>query len=61
MIPNREKCYYIVLKEIISSIKWKKVKNDSTFNYFNCLHWFRTKNKLDLLKNVCNNIYLLML
>ena len=42
-------------KEAISIIKRNCIKNNGDFYCLNCLHSFRTKNKLESHKRVCEN------
>ena len=49
MIPNEEKWHYLAVKRGITS------KNDGDFYCLNCLHSFRTKNRLESHKKVCEN------
>ena len=52
MIPNRERWPYIAVGKKISSIK-KMSKHLRDFYYFNCLHSFGTKSKLEAHRKVC--------
>ena len=42
-------------KKIISIFKGNYIKNNGNFYCLNCLHSFRTKNKLESHKRVCEN------
>ena len=50
MISNRMKMALSCSKNIISIIKRNNTKNNVDFYCLNCLHSFRTKNKLELHK-----------
>ena len=56
MIPNGEGWHYLAaIKETIDIIKRNNIKRNGDFYCLNCLHSFRTKNRLELLKKVCEN------
>ena len=48
MIPNEEKedWYYLVVKKVSDLLRGKTSKNHRDFYCLNCLHSFRTDNKL---------------
>ena len=54
MIPNRETWRYIAVEKKINSIK-KMSKHLGDFYYFNCLHSFGTKSKLEPHRKVCEH------
>ena len=47
MIPNGEKWHYLAVKKLSALLRTITSKNNGDFYYLNCLHSFRTKNKLD--------------
>ena len=55
MIPNGEKWHYLAVKKLSALLRTITSKNNGDFYYLNCLHSFRTKNKLDSHKKVCDN------
>ena len=55
MILNGEESYYLAGKELTSLFRRITWKNYSGFYCLNWLNFFRTKNKLELLKKVCGN------
>ena len=50
MIPNGERWYYLAVKRLSVLMRGIKSTNNSNFYCLNCLHSFRTKNKLELHK-----------
>ena len=50
---NREKWYYLTVKELSALLRGITSKNSGDFYCLNCLHSFRTKNKLEFHKRVC--------
>ena len=55
MITDNKKWHYLTVKKL-SALFWGKTsKNYGDFYCLNCLHSFRTKNKLKVHKNVCKN------
>ena len=55
MITSNEKWHYLAVK-ILSALFCKiTLKHDTDFHCLNCLHLFRTKNKLKEQENVCKN------
>ena len=48
MIPNKEKkgWYYLAVEQLSALLKETTSKHDGDFYYLNCLHSFRTENKL---------------
>ena len=55
MIPNGEGQRYIAVKQIPRLLKGVTSKHHGDFYCLNCLHSFRTKNKLESNKQVCGN------
>ena len=55
MIPNGEKWHYLAVKKLSALLRGKTSKNYGDFYCLNCLHSFRTKNKLESPKIVCEN------
>ena len=55
MIPNEEKesKHYLAVRKL--SALWKKIKSKHDVNFYqlNCLHSFRTENKLKSHEKVC--------
>ena len=46
MIPNEEKWHYLAVKKLSALLRGITSKNNGDFYCLNCLHSFRTKNKL---------------
>ena len=57
MIPNREKWHYLPVKKLSALLRRITSKHFGDFYCMNCLHSFRTKNKLESHKRVCANKY----
>ena len=55
MITDGIKWHYLFLKKLSAVFKGVTSKHDRDFYCFNCLHSFRTKNKLKKHKSVCKN------
>ena len=56
MISNREKLWhYLVVKKLSALLTGITSKNNGDFYCLSCLHYFTTKNKLELHKGVCEN------
>ena len=55
MIPNGEKWHYLAVKELSALLRGITSKHYGDFYCLNCLHSFRTKNKLESHKRVCEN------
>ena len=55
MIPNGDGWHCLVVKKLSALLKGIASKHKVDFYFFNCLHSFRTKNKLESHKNVCEN------
>ena len=55
MISSNEKRHYLDVKKLSALSKEITSKNNDAFYCLNCLYYFRTKNKLELHKRVCEN------
>ena len=55
MISNGEVWYYIAGKKLSALLREITSENNGDFYCLNSLHSFRTKNKLDWHKKVCEN------
>ena len=55
MITDIEKLYYLVAKKFSALFSKITPKHDGKFYNSNCLHSFRTENKLKEHENVCRN------
>ena len=57
MIPNMEKegCHYLAVKKIFTLLRGITSKHNGDFYCFNCLHTFRTENKLKSHEKLCKN------
>ena len=65
MIPNgkgresksegRQRWHYLAVKKLSALVRGITPKNNAEFYFLNCLHSFRTKNKLESDKKVCAN------
>ena len=55
MIPNREKWHYLPVKKLSALLRRITSKHYGDFYCMNCLHSFRTKNRLESHKRVCAN------
>ena len=55
MVFNGDKWYYLAVKKL--SALWRSIesKHYSGFNCLNCLHYFRTKKKLESNKKACES------
>ena len=53
MITNGKKWYYLAVKELPVLLRGVTSKHDGDFHCLNCLHSFRTENKLKKHENVC--------
>ena len=61
MIPNGEGCHYLAVKNLFALLRGITSKYDGNFSCLNCLHFFRTKNKLKSHKKVCGKNTFMML
>ena len=55
MITDSEKWHYLVVKKISGLLKGITSTHEKDFYCLNCLHSYRTKNKLELHKKICEN------
>ena len=55
MNPNGEVWHYLAVKKLSALLKGMPSKNNGEFYCLNCLHYFRTKTKLESHKKVCEN------
>ena len=55
MIPNGEELHYLPVKTLSALLRGITSKNNSNVYCVNCLHSFRTKNKFESHKKVCEN------
>ena len=57
MIPNKEKGWghYLAVKKLSTLLRRVTSKHRGNFYYLNCLHSFRTQNKLKSHEKVCKN------
>ena len=53
MISHEEKSHYLALKKSSALLREITSKNNGDFYCLNCIHSFRTKNKLDSPKKAC--------
>ena len=53
MVPNGKKWHFLAVKKLSALLREITSKHYSDFYCRNCIHSFRTKNKLELHKNVC--------
>ena len=56
MIPNDEGCHYLAVKKLSTLLKGITSTQKRNFCCLNCLYSFRTKNKHESNKRVCENI-----
>ena len=57
LFPNEEKesCHYLAVKELSTLLREITSKHHGDIYSFNCLHSFRTENKLKSHEKVCKN------
>ena len=55
MISNGGKWHYLPVKQLSTLLREITSKNNKNFYCLICLHFFRTKSKLESHKNVCEN------
>ena len=57
MIPNKEKkgWHYLAVKKLSTLLRGLTSKHQEDFYCLNCLHSFRTENKLKSREKVCKN------
>ena len=53
MIPNGERLHYHVVRKLSALLRGTTSTNNGNFDCLNCLHSFRTKNKLASHIEVC--------
>ena len=53
MITDNKKMHYLVVKSLSALFRGKNSKNNGDFYCLNCLHSYRTKNKLSKHENIC--------
>ena len=56
MIRNEKSWHYLRVTKLSVLLRRITSKNNDDFCYLNCLHFFRTENKLKSYENVCKNI-----
>ena len=55
MVSNREGWHYLAVKKLSALLRWVTSKHDGDFCCPNYIHSFRSKNKLESQKKVCEN------
>ena len=55
MISNGENWHYLTVKDLSGLLRGITSNHDGGFYYLNCFHSYRTKNKLEAHKKVCEN------
>ena len=55
MISNGENWHYLVVKNLPRLLKGITSNHKEDFYCLNCFHWYRTKNKLEAHKKICEN------
>ena len=55
MITDREKWHYLVVKNLSGLLKGITSTHEKDFYCLNCFHSYRTKNKLESHKKICEN------
>ena len=53
MISNSENWYYLIVKNLSRLLRGITSNHDGDFSCLNCFHSYRTKNKLDAHKKIC--------
>ena len=53
MIPHKEGWHYIAVKKLSTLLRGVTSKHNGDYYCLNCLHWFRTKNKLESHIRIC--------
>ena len=56
IIPNGKGWHYLAVKKLSALLRGITSKNNGDFYCLNCIHFFRTKTKLESHKNVCEYI-----
>ena len=54
---KKEECHYLALKKLTTWLRWVTSKHHGDFYYLNCLHSFRTENKLKSHEKVYKSIH----
>ena len=55
MISNGENWHYLVVKSLPGLLRGITSNHNETFYYLNCFRSYRTKNKLEVHKKICEN------
>ena len=55
MISNGENWHYLVVKNLPGLLRGMASNQNEDFYCLNCFHSYRTKNKLEELKKICEN------
>ena len=55
MISNGENCHYLVVKSLSGLLTGITSNHKEDFYCLNCFHSYRTKNKLEAHKKICEN------
>ena len=55
MITNGEKWHYLAVRRLSGLLRGVTGNNNGDFYFINCFHAYRTKNKLEKHKNICEN------
>ena len=55
MISNGENWHYVIVKDLSRLLRGITSNHDGDFYRLNCFHSYRTKNKLDAHKKICEN------
>ena len=55
MISNAENWHYLIVKNLSRLLRGITSNHDGDFYCLNCFHSYRTKNKLDTHKKICEN------
>ena len=55
MISNGENWYYLIVKDLSRLLRGVTSNHDGDFYCLNCFHSYRTKNKLNAHKKICEN------
>ena len=55
MITDGEKWHYLVVNNLSRSLRGITSNHHDGFCCLNCFHSYRTKNKLEALKKICEN------
>ena len=55
MISNGENWHYLTVKNLSGLFRRRTSNHDGDFYCLNCFYSYRTKNKLEALKKICEN------